>query len=73
MDEGGRLNAEVRWSQRGQLGLRFDRAFELRSLSRAKAGAGGLKMLTPAYLEPRAEPAPAPEPTPLLRKRSRGA
>jgi EAL domain-containing protein (putative c-di-GMP-specific phosphodiesterase class I) len=73
LDEGGRLNAEVRWSQRGQLGLRFDRAFELRSLSRAKAGAGGLKMLTPAYLEPRAEPAPAPEPTPLLRKRSRGA
>ena len=73
LDEGGRLNAEVRWSQRGQLGLRFDRAFELRSLSRAKAGAAGLKMLTPAYLEPRAEPAPAPEPTPLLRKRSRGA
>jgi len=73
LDEGGRLNAEVRWSQRGQIGLRFDRAFELRSLSRAKAGAGGLKMLTPAYLEARAEPAPAPEPTPLVRKRRRGA
>jgi diguanylate cyclase (GGDEF)-like protein len=66
LDEGGRLEAEVRWSLRGQVGLRFDRPFELRRLSRPKPGPGGLKMLTPAYLEPKAE---AEAPSPVARKR----
>jgi diguanylate cyclase (GGDEF)-like protein len=68
IDEAGRLDAQVRWSLRGQIGLRFDRAFELRRLSRAKASGAGLKMLTPAYLEPRGEVA-EPEASPLTRKR----
>jgi diguanylate cyclase (GGDEF)-like protein len=51
LDEAGRLEAEVRWSQRGQVGLSFARAFELRSLAPIKPGAAGLKMLTPSYLE----------------------
>jgi hypothetical protein len=71
VDEAGRLEADVRWSQRGQVGLKFRREFELRRLSRPKAGPGGLKMLTPAYLEPREESA-APEPSPLARKRGKG-
>ena len=51
LDEGGQLEANVRWCQHGQMGLRFDRAFELRRLSRAIPSASGTKMLTPAYLE----------------------
>ena len=58
LEEAGRLDGEVRWSGRGQIGLRFDGSFELRRLAPPKPGAGGLKMLTPSYLDGR--PAPAP-------------
>ena len=34
--ESGVLGAEVRWSQHGQVGLRFDSAFELRKLAQAR-------------------------------------
>jgi hypothetical protein len=51
LEEAGRLEAEVRWCQRGQVGLRFEREFEMRRLARLKPGAGGLKMVTPRYLE----------------------
>jgi hypothetical protein len=71
LEEGGRLEAEVRWCQRGQIGLRFAHAFELRRLAPPKPGAGGLKMLTPSYLAPRAEEA-EPVATPLAKKSRRG-
>jgi hypothetical protein len=63
--EGGILEAQVRWCQRGQVGLQFGHEFELRKLARPRRGAGGLKMLTPQYLEP--EPSAAA--SPLARKR----
>jgi diguanylate cyclase (GGDEF)-like protein len=69
LEDAGRLEAEARWSLRGQVGMRFDTGFELRRLSRPKAGAGGLKMLTPAYLD--AAPAEEEE-EPLLRARPPG-
>ncbi len=61
--EGGILEAEVRWCQRGQVGLKFGHEFELRKLARPRRGASGLKMLTPQYLEPE------PVASPLARKR----
>jgi diguanylate cyclase (GGDEF)-like protein len=71
LEEAGRIPALVRWCQRGQAGLRFAQPFELRKLSRTRPGPAGLKMLTPDYLEPRAE-VPAPGPSPLVRKKSGG-
>jgi diguanylate cyclase (GGDEF)-like protein len=56
LEEGGRLDADVRWSQRGQIGLRFDEPFELRRLAPPKSGTAGLKMLIPTYLETMPEP-----------------
>jgi diguanylate cyclase (GGDEF)-like protein len=71
LDEAGRLPAEVRWSDRGQIGLRFDEPFELRRLARPKPGLAGLKMLTPSYLETEpAQEAPPPS-TPLVRRPAR--
>ena len=69
LDQAGQLPAEVRWSQRGQIGLRFERPFELRHLSRPRAGASGLKMLTPSYLE--APPAEAEPEAPIRRRPAR--
>ncbi|HZG08252.1 MAG TPA: EAL domain-containing protein [Allosphingosinicella sp.] len=71
LEEAGRIPAVVRWCQRGQAGLRFAQPFELRKLSRTRPGPAGLKMLTPDYLELRPE-APAPGPSPLVRKKSGG-
>jgi hypothetical protein len=50
--DSGTLGAEVRWSQQGRVGLRFDGEFELRKLSRPRPGAPGLRMVTPDYLNP---------------------
>jgi len=69
--ESGALGAEVRWSQHGQVGLRFDDSFELRKLARPKRGAAGLKMVTPDYLDPRAQPKRLSGPSPLAAKRGR--
>jgi diguanylate cyclase (GGDEF)-like protein len=71
LEDAGRLDANVRWCQRGQVGVSFDRPFELRRLAPPKPGAGGLKMLTPHYLEQRKPPEPEVEATPLVRKRRR--
>ena len=60
LDEAGQLEAEVRWCQRGQVGLRFDEAFELRRLSRGKPRTAAPKMMTPRYLEAAAASAAAP-------------
>jgi diguanylate cyclase (GGDEF)-like protein/PAS domain S-box-containing protein len=69
--EGGVLGAEVRWSQQGQVGLRFDDEFELRKLARPKPGAAGLKMVTPDYLVPGRRQELARGPSPLAAKRHR--
>jgi EAL domain-containing protein (putative c-di-GMP-specific phosphodiesterase class I) len=64
LEDAGRLEAQVRWCQRGQIGVQFAKPFELRRLAPPKPGAAGLKMLTPAYLTPREEEvvaAPAPQ------------
>ena len=72
LDEAGRLYAEVRWSRQGQTGLRFGEAFDLKKLSRPRAGAAGLKMLTPQYLERAPEPEAAPaSSSPLATKKRR--
>ena len=68
LEDAGRLEAQVRWCQRGQIGLQFAQAFELRRLAPPKPGAAGLKMLTPSYLTPREE---APEPAVTQAKKSR--
>jgi diguanylate cyclase (GGDEF)-like protein len=69
LEDAGRLEAQVRWCQRGQIGLKFAQSFELRRLAPPKPGAAGLKMLTPSYLTPREE---APEPVPVTQaKKSR--
>jgi len=70
LDEAGRLDAEVRWSQRGQVGMRFAAAFALRKLARPRPGPA-TRMLRPAYLE---EPVAAPRPSgpsPLVQKKAR--
>jgi len=54
--ESGVLGAEVRWSQHGQVGLRFDSAFELRKLAQARRGEVTAKMVTPNYLDPKRQP-----------------
>ena len=66
LDTGGRLEADVRWCDRGQVGLRFAREFNLRKLARPKPGAAGIKMVTPTYLELE-RPSPGPAPSPVKR------
>jgi len=59
LDETGTVAAEIRWEQRGQLGLRFDRPFNLARL--APAGTPPVRapaMVVPEYLKPVAERAP---------------
>ncbi len=67
--ESGTLGAEVRWSQQGRVGLRFDGEFELRKLSRPRPGAAGLKMVTPDYLNPEFVPPRPARRSPLATKR----
>jgi hypothetical protein len=67
LEEAGRIEADVRWSDRGQIGMRFKRPFELRRLAPPKPGPAGLKMLTPSYLEA----LPQAEAEPPLRKPAR--
>jgi diguanylate cyclase (GGDEF)-like protein len=56
LQEAGRLEAEIRWSARGQAGMRFAAPFTLSRLAR-RAGARAIpKVLRPAYLD-----APAPD------------
>jgi diguanylate cyclase (GGDEF)-like protein len=73
LDEAGLLEAEVRWCQRGQIGLRFAAEFELRALARARAPAAdpAPRMMRPSYLDPRPEPQPAAAPSPLAAKKRR--
>ena len=68
LEEAGFVIGEVRWCQRGQMGIRFDHEFDLRKLARPRRTPGSLKMMTPRYLEAEA---PAPADTPLERKPAR--
>ena len=68
--DSGTLGAEVRWSQQGRVGLKFDSEFELHALSRPKPGAASLKMVTPDYLNPDSKPRRALR-SPLATKRGR--
>ena len=75
LEEAGRLDAEVRWSARGQLGMRFAAPFTLSRLARRAGLRAAPKVLKPGSLgAPAAAPAPAPisdERSPLVRKRRR--
>ena len=71
LDAAGILAAEVRWCQRGQIGLSFERRFPLGRLARANRRAATDKMLQPDYLQPKAAPRAGPRPSrsPLASKR----
>ena len=70
LDAAGLLDAEVRWSQRGQIGLRFDRGFQLGKLARSSRKSGAVKMLQPDYLQPAGSANVQPRRSPLATKRS---
>jgi len=75
LDETGTVAGEIRWEQRGQLGIRFERPFNLARLAPAGAPpARGPAMVVPEYLKPGAERAPefAGE-SPLAVKKRAGA
>jgi diguanylate cyclase (GGDEF)-like protein len=71
LDAAGLVGAEVRWCQRGQIGLRFDRRFQLGKLARSSKKPKAAKMLQPDYLQPDTAPAmrSAPGRSPLATKR----
>ena len=48
----GTLTAEVRWSQAGRLGIRFNAEFEMAKLAPNRTTSGKVRMLRPDYLEP---------------------
>ncbi|HEX4738952.1 MAG TPA: EAL domain-containing protein [Allosphingosinicella sp.] len=76
LNAAGLLDAEIRWCQRGQVGLRFDQPFQLGKLARSSRKPGARKMLRPDYLAPDAMAAAAAPPavtSPLRTKRSRQA
>ncbi|HEX8667235.1 MAG TPA: EAL domain-containing protein [Allosphingosinicella sp.] len=56
LDEAGLVPAEVRWCQRGQMGLKFEREFDLRTLARARRGPAGPKTITPGAANETAPP-----------------
>ncbi len=62
----GLLGAEVRWSQAGRLGIRFNEEFDLSALAPTRGRAPNVKMLRPDYLD--AEPVAEPEPVQRGRK-----
>jgi diguanylate cyclase (GGDEF)-like protein len=72
LEEAGLLDAEVRWSARGQVGMRFALPFTLSRLARRAGTRAVPKVLTPAYLDaPGAAAATAPRAdgrSPLIRK-----
>jgi diguanylate cyclase (GGDEF)-like protein len=71
LDEAGSLDGEIRWCQRGQIGLMFDRPFRLGKLARRRRAGAAVAMLQPAYLQAGPEPPAEPGPSPLARKRGR--
>lgn len=72
LDEAGTVAAEVRWSQRGQIGLMFRTPFNLASLGRRRAPRPETPgTLTPRYLEPSASAAAPSGRSPLATKRRR--
>jgi diguanylate cyclase (GGDEF)-like protein len=71
LDEAGRLEADVRWAARGQLGMRFAAPFTLSRLAR-RAGTRAIpKVLRPSYLDAPEPAALPPEASPLVAKKSK--
>ncbi|HEX8224547.1 MAG TPA: EAL domain-containing protein [Allosphingosinicella sp.] len=70
LEEAGTLAAEVRWSQRGQVGLHFAEAFAVGKLARKRRRGSPPDMLMPQYLGPQSE-STGPAASPLATKRRR--
>jgi EAL domain-containing protein (putative c-di-GMP-specific phosphodiesterase class I) len=68
----GRFGADVRWSQSGRLGIRFDQELDLARLAPNRARAGSVKVLRPDYLE-EGEEALRSRPSPLKVKPQKGS
>jgi len=76
LDDAGTVAAQIRWQERGQMGLMFDQPFNLARLARsALAPVRGAAMVVPEYLKPGAErvPEPAAADSPLAVKRRSAA
>jgi hypothetical protein len=73
LHEAGRLDAEIRWSLHGQVGMRFAEPFTLSRLARRAGTRAVPKVLKPAFLGvPAPSAAPVPEErSPLVRKTGR--
>jgi len=73
LDEAGTLDAEVRWSSDGRVGMRFAAPFSLSRLARRAASRPAAKVLRPTYLDAAApEPAPVPaEQSPLVTRKAK--
>ena len=67
LDEAGRLEAEIRWSEGGRLGMRFAAPFTLSRLARSAGVRAIPRVLKPAYLD--APAAAKPGRSPLVRKK----
>ncbi|HEX8263103.1 MAG TPA: EAL domain-containing protein, partial [Allosphingosinicella sp.] len=70
LDEAGKLDAEVRWCHRGQVGLAFAQPFALGKLARKRRRSGPPDMLMPQYLGPQPEAAETAA-SPLATKKRR--
>ena len=69
LEEAGTLEAEVRWSQRGQVGLHFAEAFSLGKLARKRRRGGPPEMLMPQYLGPQPDAPERSTASPLATKK----
>jgi EAL domain-containing protein (putative c-di-GMP-specific phosphodiesterase class I) len=72
LDEAGTLDAEVRWSSHGRVGMRFAAPFTLSRLARRAAPRAATKVLRPSYLD--ASPGDgviAAEASPLVAKKAK--
>jgi diguanylate cyclase (GGDEF)-like protein len=69
LDEAGRLEAEVRWCQQGQIGLSFAQPFALGKLARKRRRRGPPEMLMPQYLGPQPEAFEPAAASPLATKK----
>ena len=69
LDDAGKLDAEVRWSARGQVGMRFAAPFTLSRLARRAGLRAAPKVAAPAYRDPSPAAPVSDTRSPLVRKR----